>query len=72
MIEAGSADNPGATPIDGGVNFCVYSSTADSIELCLFENGQEVQRLPLPGESGGYWHGWVAGCKPGQDGQSEI
>ena len=66
MIEAGSAEVPGASPVDGGVNFCVYSSTADSIDLCLFENGIEVKRLPLPGNNGNYWHGWLPGCGPGQ------
>lgn len=66
MIEAGSAATMGAVLIDDGVNFAVYSSTAEAIDLCLFENGIETARLALPGRSGDVWHGWVKDCKPGQ------
>src|SRR4051812_38572521 len=50
----------------GGANVAVYSSVADEVLLCLFdENGQETQ-LSLPGMDAGVWHGFVDGVQPGQ------
>lgn len=66
LIEAGTAERRGATPVDGGVNFAVYSSSAESIELCLFDGRQETARLPLPSRTGNTWHGFVPGCSAGQ------
>ncbi len=41
------------------MNFCVFSSNATSIELCLFDrrSGLERVRHVLPGRSGDLWHG---------------
>jgi glycogen debranching enzyme len=51
-----------------GVNFCVWSTHATQVDLCLFDaSGQhEIARLPLPGRSGELWHGHLAGAAPGQ------
>ena len=55
----------GATPENGGVNFTLFSSCADKVELCLFDGGHET-RLPLPAKSGAVYHGFVAGIGAGQ------
>ncbi|NND02295.1 MAG: glycogen debranching protein GlgX [Acidimicrobiia bacterium] len=55
----------GATIVDGGVNFAVFSDVADFIELCLFdENGRE-SRLRLPEVTNGVHHGFVPGIGVG-------
>lgn len=57
----------GATPDGGGVNFAVYSSAAEGIDLCLFDGrGRETARLALPCRTDLVWHGYVPGLKPGQ------
>ncbi|MEE4161173.1 MAG: glycogen debranching protein GlgX, partial [Woeseiaceae bacterium] len=67
MIERGNASQPGAVADDDGVNFAVFSSTAEMIELCLFdERGRQTARLPLPGRDGDMHHGYVPGLRPGQ------
>ena len=67
MIEVGSSDQPGAHWDGQGVNFAVFSSAADAIELCLFDaSGRQVQRFSLPGHQDGVWSGYLPGCEPGQ------
>lgn len=66
-METGSPAPLGATPDDDGVNFAVYSSVADAVELCLFDAaGNPEASLPLPACSDGVWHGYLPGCRPGQ------
>lgn len=50
-----------------GVNFAVFSSHAQHIEVCLFDgNGsQELARLPLPVCTNDIWHGYLQGAQPG-------
>jgi glycogen operon protein len=62
----GSASPLGATVVDGGVNFAVYSSRAERIELCLFDDaGAETARLPLPDRTDFVFHGFLPGAAPG-------
>jgi isoamylase len=49
-----------------GTNFCVFSDTAERIELCLFDADGSERRLDLPGREGSYWHGYVEDARPGQ------
>jgi len=65
-IEAGHAETLGAVPERDGVNFAVFSSQAEKVELCLFEGGQET-RLVLPERSGDIWHGFVPGLQVGAE-----
>lgn len=60
-------DSPIGSYFDGnGINFALFSAHAEKVELCLFnENGQE-QRVMLPGRTGDVWHGYLSGYKPGQ------
>jgi glycogen operon protein len=67
MIRRGAPAPLGATADDSGTNFAVFSSAAERVELCLFDNsGQEQRRFDLPDCSGEIWHGYVPGCAPGQ------
>ncbi|WP_332815527.1 glycogen debranching protein GlgX [Ramlibacter sp.] len=57
----------GATLDARGVNFAVYSSVADKVEVCLFDRTgtREVRRLALPCRTGDVWHGLVPGLPAG-------
>ena len=56
----------GATPRDGGTNFAVASSVAESVTLCLFDEAGNETQIELPDYDAGVWHGFVAGAGPGQ------
>jgi len=57
---------PGATVVDGGVNFAVHAPYADAVEVCLIDESGE-RRLTLPGRTGTVHHGSVSGVGPGQE-----
>jgi len=52
---AGVSERPGATWLGDGVNFSVFSAHADMIELCLFDEGGDEQRLPMQRHDSGFW-----------------
>lgn len=57
----------GAHLTDGGVNFAVYSSAAEAVEVCLFDDsGTEIRRVGLRERSGDVWHGLIPGLAAGQ------
>ena len=62
----------GATVLPGGVNFCVYSRSAEAIELLLFDLPQDsspsrVIRLDSDAHrTYHYWHAFVEGIGSGQ------
>ena len=67
MIEKGRAAPLGASWDGAGVNFAVYSSAAERVELCFFDDGlRETGRHALTERSGDVWHGYMPGCEPGQ------
>ena len=67
MIQAGDPARLGATPGDGGVNFAVFSSVAEAVELCLFDKaGNETARVAMPACEDGVWNGFLPACRPGQ------
>jgi len=67
MIQAGNPQHLGAHWDGEGVNFALYSSAAEAIELCLFDSsGQQTQCFYLPANDDGVWHGFLPGCEPGQ------
>ncbi|KAG0482472.1 hypothetical protein HPP92_010556 [Vanilla planifolia] len=59
----------GATPVDEGVNFAVYSGSASAVTLCLFACSDfkknrvtvEIPLDPLKHKTGSIWHVFVAG-----------
>ncbi|MGH6994247.1 MAG: glycogen debranching protein GlgX, partial [Stellaceae bacterium] len=50
-----------------GANFALFSAHAERVELCLFDsNGRhETDRLPLPENTNGVWHGHLPEAYPG-------
>ncbi|MEM9490321.1 MAG: glycogen debranching protein GlgX, partial [Myxococcota bacterium] len=52
-----------------GVNFALYSSHADAVELVLFDRASDLdpsRSLMLPERTGPVWHGYVPQLLPGQ------
>ncbi len=56
----------GATWDGKGVNFALFSAHAEKVELCLFDGGQEVERISLPEYTDEVWHGYLPDCRAGQ------
>ncbi|MFY9940309.1 MAG: glycogen debranching protein GlgX [Silvibacterium sp.] len=62
----------GATPIEGGVNFSIYSRQASGVELLFFnrEDDSEPSRVirldPYANRTYHYWHVFVPEVEPGQ------
>ena len=65
-IRPGNAEQCGATLAADGVNFALWSSIADRVELCLFDETRHEVSLDLPACDNGVWHGFVPNCQPGQ------
>jgi isoamylase len=65
-VRPGEGRFPGATVVDGGVNFAVHAPYGDSVEVCLFDGSGE-RRLTLPGRRGAIHHGIVSGVGRGQE-----
>ncbi len=58
----------GATPDEEGVNFAVYASGAERVEISVFDPKEplrELRRIPLPETTAHVWHGHVPGLAPG-------
>ena len=56
----------GATFDGSGTNFSVFSSVAEQVELCLFDDDQTETRVVLPEVDGHCWHGYLPDVRPGQ------
>jgi len=67
MIRTGQPEQLGPSPDKDGTNFAVYSSIAERVEVCLFDDtGAPVARHDLPDCTNGVWHGYLPGCLYGQ------
>ena len=67
MIQAGDYSRLGAQVLEGGVNFALYSGSAERVELCLFDaERRQIATHDLPACQHGVWHGFLPGCRPGQ------
>lgn len=57
----------GATLVDGGVNFAVFSSPAEKVEVCIYDHTgtREERRIALPARTDDVWHGFVPGLGAG-------
>lgn len=68
----GQASPLGATVMDGGTNFSLFSRNATSIELLLFDHAGDSRPArtfcidPTTNRSYHYWHIFVPGVLPGQ------
>jgi isoamylase len=49
-----------------GTNFALFSSVAEKVELCLFDDVGNETRVRLPEVTAHVWHGYVPGVGPGQ------
>src|SRR5918993_5723565 len=56
----------GATYDGVGTNFALYSSVAESVDLCLFDAAGNERRVPLPEVDAYVWHVFLTGVQPGQ------
>jgi glycogen operon protein len=71
-VAPGRAFPLGATPVEGGVSFSIFSREADRLELLLFDGAgdakpAQVVRLEAPAHrTYHYWHAFVPGLRPGQ------
>jgi isoamylase len=67
QCEAGLPWPLGATLRDGGVNFALFSSIAEKVEVCLFDHTgtRELRRIALPQRTDDIWHGFLPGIGPG-------
>ncbi len=69
VLGGGSPAPLGATHDGAGVNFAVFSSVAERIELCLFAAPDDPQALAvyeLERACGGVYCGYLPDCRPGQ------
>jgi glycogen operon protein len=70
--DTGRSSPLGATLVDGGVNFSLFSRAAASVELVLFDRVEDAKpsrtvRLdPARNRSYYYWHVFIPGVFPGQ------
>jgi isoamylase len=62
----GNRTQLGATVRDGGVNFAVASTVAESVAVCLFDADGHETRYDLDDYDAGVWNGFVPDVKPGQ------
>ncbi len=71
-VTAGRPSPIGATVTEGGVNFSLFSRTASSVELLLFdrEDSPKPSRVvafnPVANRTYHYWHYFLPGVKSGQ------
>src|SRR5213592_1215730 len=68
--DIGRSSPLGATVVDGGVNFSLFSRTATGVELLLFEREDDatpfgvVRFDPAANRTYHYWHVFVPGVRP--------
>ena len=69
QIHPGKPYPRGATWDGIGVNFALYSTHAEKVELLLFDDATDAEPsavLELPERTGPMWHGYVFNLRPGQ------
>ncbi len=72
MPSLGQSSPLGATLVDGGVNFSLFSRTASGVELLLFDREDDARPCrvvtidPASQHTYHYWHAFVPGIKAGQ------
>ncbi|MCZ2827020.1 MULTISPECIES: glycogen debranching protein GlgX [unclassified Modestobacter] len=66
QVWPGSAYPLGATYDGTGTNFAIFSEVAEKIELCLFDEAGNEERIRLPEMDAYVWHAFLPGVQPGQ------
>ena len=71
MLTTGNSSPIGATVVNGGVNFSLYSRHATGVELLLFDKSEDAKPArvigldPSSNRTYHYWHVFVPGLQPG-------
>jgi glycogen operon protein len=67
VLTQGHTRTLGATLEPDGVNFCLAAPHAQAVELCLFDASGRVEtnRLQMPRQRDGIWHGFLPGAEAG-------
>ncbi len=67
-VQTGHAGTLGATWDGRGVNFALFSTHAEKVELCLFDpqGRRELERVAMPECTEGIWHCYLPDVSPGQ------
>jgi glycogen operon protein len=66
QVWPGTAYPLGATYDGTGTNFAIFSEVAEKVELCLFDDDGNEERIRLPEMDGYVWHAFLPGIQPGQ------
>ncbi|WP_448618588.1 glycogen debranching protein GlgX [Geodermatophilus sp. URMC 65] len=66
QVWPGTAYPLGATYDGTGTNFAIFSEVAEKVELCLFDDHGNEERIRLPEMDGYVWHAFLPGIQPGQ------
>jgi len=66
QVWPGSAYPLGATYDGTGTNFAIFSEVAEKVELCLFDEAGNEERVRLPEMDAYVWHAFLPGIQPGQ------
>ncbi len=66
QVWPGTAYPLGATYDGSGTNFALFSSAADMVELCLFDDAGNETRVPIRERDADVWHAYLPGIQPGQ------
>src|SRR5438093_4579678 len=72
MQTTGNSSPLGATVVDGGVNFSLFSRDARGVEVLLFDRPDDAKPArvisldPVTNRTYHYWHVFVPGVRPGQ------
>ncbi|YAL81861.1 glycogen debranching protein GlgX [Dermacoccaceae bacterium W4C1] len=56
----------GATFDGSGVNFALFSESAEEVHLCLLDDEGNEERITFTEEDGHVWHAYIPGLQPGQ------
>jgi isoamylase len=56
----------GATWDGAGTNFSLFSENAERVELCLFDEGGDEERVEVVEQTAHNWHCYLPGVGPGQ------
>lgn len=65
-VQPGTPYPLGATYDGSGTNFALYSEAADSVELCLFDDDGNEERIPVTECDAYVWHCYIPQIEPGQ------
>ena len=56
----------GASYDGAGVNFALFSTVAQKVELCLFDEDNNETRIEMTEQNSYVWHNYLPGIQPGQ------